>query len=110
MSLVVLFAAVGMAFGPTLGGYLTEYLSWHWIFFINVPIGIFAVILGYAAIPKSAAATTSLKGFDSIGAILVFVGLAALLFMFSEGVALGWTSGPVLISMVLAVLGLGGFL
>lgn len=45
MSLVVLFAAVGMALGPTLGGYLTEYLSWHWIFFINVPIGIFAVLI-----------------------------------------------------------------
>ncbi|MCQ2355972.1 MAG: MFS transporter [Methanocorpusculum sp.] len=98
-----------MALGPTLGGYLTEYLSWHWIFFINVPIGIFAVLRGYAAIPKSAA-TTSLKGFDSIGAVLVFIGLAALLFTFSEGVSLGWTSAPALISIVLAVLGLGGFL
>ncbi|HJK44408.1 MAG TPA: MFS transporter, partial [Methanocorpusculum sp.] len=110
MSLVVLFAAVGMALGPTLGGYLTEYLSWHWIFFINVPVGIFAVILGYAAIPASPVAKTSLKGFDSIGAVLVFVGLAALLFAFSEGISLGWTSWPVLVSLALAVLGLGGFL
>lgn len=110
MSLVVLFAAVGMALGPTLGGYLTEYLSWHWIFFINVPIGIFAVILGYVAIPKSDSAKTSLKGFDNMGAILVFVGLAALLFTFSEGVSLGWSSWPILVSSVLAVLGLGGFL
>lgn len=110
MSLVVLFAAVGMALGPTLGGYLTEYLSWHWIFFINVPVGIFAIILGYAAIPASPVAKTSLKGFDSIGAVLVFVGLAALLFAFSEGSSLGWTSWPVLASLALAVLGLGGFL
>ncbi len=110
MSLVVLFAAVGMALGPTLGGYLTEYFSWHWIFFINVPVGIFAVILGYWAIPKSSTAKTSLKGFDAVGAVLVFVGLAALLFTFSEEVVLGWTSAPILLSIVLAVVGLGGFL
>ena len=89
MSLVVLFAAVGMSLGPTLGGYLTEYFSWHWIFFINVPVGIVAVILGYWAIPKSSTAKTSLKGFDAVGAVLVFVGLAALLFTFSEEVVLG---------------------
>ncbi|MDV0442282.1 DHA2 family efflux MFS transporter permease subunit [Methanorbis furvi] len=110
MSLVILFASVGMALGPTLGGYLTEYLSWHWIFFINVPIGIFAVILGYFAIPGSAGNKSSLKGFDTLGAVLVFVGLASLLFAFSEGFSLGWTSATILVSLALAVIGIGGFL
>lgn len=109
LSLIVLFAAVGMALGPTLGGYLTEYISWHWIFYINIPIGILAIILGILVIPKSAATGTSFKGFDTAGAVLVFVGLAALLFAFSEGLSLGWTSAPILISLALAVLGLGGF-
>ena len=40
LSVVVLFASIGMALGPTLGGLLTEYLSWNWIFYINVPVGI----------------------------------------------------------------------
>ncbi|MBO5003213.1 MFS transporter, partial [Methanocorpusculaceae archaeon] len=44
MSVVVLFASLGMALGPTLGGLLTEYLSWNWIFYINVPVGIAALI------------------------------------------------------------------
>lgn len=111
MSLIVLFAAVGMALGPTLGGYLTEYLSWHWIFYINVPIGIIAVILGHLVIPATpASAKKSLKGFDTTGSILVFVGLAALLFAFSEGINRGWTSFPILLSLLIAVLGLTGFI
>ena len=40
MSIIMLFAALGTAIGPTIGGILTQYLSWHWIFFINVPVGI----------------------------------------------------------------------
>ena len=110
LSLVVLFSAIGMALGPTLGGYLTEYISWHWIFYINVPIGIFAVILGYLVIPKPAAAAASFKGFDTFGAALAFIGLAALLFAFSEGLALGWTSAPIILSLILAAAGLGGFI
>jgi EmrB/QacA subfamily drug resistance transporter len=109
MSLVILFGAVGMALGPTLGGFLTQYMSWNWIFFINVPVGIFAVILGYVVIPKTEGGHSSLKGFDTGGAILIFAGLAALLFAFSQGLVLGWTSLPVLAALILAVLGLAGF-
>jgi EmrB/QacA subfamily drug resistance transporter len=110
LSLVMLFAAVGMALGPTLGGYLTEYLSWNWIFYINVPVGIIAVVLGLFVIPKTEAKSCSLKKFDTAGAVLIFVGLAALLFAFSEGFSLGWTSAPIIISLLLAVFCIGGFI
>ncbi|HKM41542.1 MAG TPA: DHA2 family efflux MFS transporter permease subunit [Methanocorpusculum sp.] len=109
MSLVVLFAAVGMALGPTLGGFLTEYLSWNWIFYINIPVGIIGIILGFFVIPCNEPNPDALKGFDTSGAVLVFVGLAALLFAFSEGFSMGWTSLPLIISIILAVLCLGGF-
>ena len=110
LSLVMLFTAIGMALGPTLGGYLTEYLSWNWIFFINVPVGIIAVVLGLFVIPETTANSCSLKKFDTTGAILIFIGLAALLFSFSEGFALGWTSAPIIISILLAVFCIGGFI
>ncbi|HJJ47996.1 MAG TPA: DHA2 family efflux MFS transporter permease subunit [Methanocorpusculum sp.] len=110
MSVAMLFASIGMALGPTLGGLITETLSWSWIFFINIPVGIFAVILGIFVLPKDTAAEASMKGFDGVGAALVFTGLASLLFAVSEGSTLGWTSAPVLITIALAVLGIGGFI
>lgn len=109
MSLVVLFGAIGMALGPTLGGFLTQYMSWNWIFYINVPVGIFAVILGFFVIPNSSSSKNSLKGFDALGASLIFIGLAFLLFAFSQGLVLGWTSVPILTSLILAAAGLIGF-
>jgi EmrB/QacA subfamily drug resistance transporter len=110
LSLVMLFAAIGMALGPTLGGYLTEYLSWNWIFYINVPVGIIAVILGMIVIPENKPDSCPLQRFDTLGAILIFIGLAALLFAFSEGFSLGWTSLPIIISALLAVFCIGGFI
>ena len=110
MSVVVLFASLGMALGPTLGGLLTEYLSWNWIFYINVPVGIAALILGIFVLPRDEMAKFTLKGFDGAGAVLIFVGLAALLYAFSEGYKLGWTSAPVLICIVLAVLCIAAFI
>ena len=110
MSVVVLFASLGMALGPTLGGLLTEYLSWNWIFYINVPVGIAALILGIFVLPRDEKAKFTLKGFDGAGAVLIFVGLAALLYAFSEGYKLGWTSAPVLICIVLAALCIAAFI
>ena len=106
----MLFSAVGMAISPTLGGYLTEYLSWHWIFFINVPVGIFAVILGLIVIPENKPDSCSRKKFDAHGAVLIFVGLAALLFAFSEGFSLGWTSPQIIVSTLLAVIFISSFI
>ena len=101
MGIVMTIAALGTAIGPTVGGVLTQYLSWHWIFFINVPIGIGAVALGARVIPASEASGT-LSGFDRAGAVLVFTGLASLLFVVSEGETMGWTSPAIVIPAILA--------
>jgi len=108
MSIIMLFAALGTAIGPTIGGILTQYLSWHWIFFINVPVGIFAILLGAKVIPASAPSRGS-GAFDRAGAALVFVGLASLVFAVSEGEALHWTSPIILGAVALAVVTLGLF-
>ena len=111
LAAVMMLGILATALGPTIGGLVTQYLNWCWIFFINVPVGIFAVILGLIVFPKeSDEKKTTMKGFDGVGAGLIFVGLAALLFLFSEGASLGWTSLPIILSMVLAVVGIGGFI
>jgi EmrB/QacA subfamily drug resistance transporter len=108
MGIIMTIAALGMAIGPTIGGVLTQYLSWHWIFFINVPVGIFAVLLGARVIPPSGT-HDKLEGFDTTGAALVFAGLAALLFAVSEGERYGWTSPVIIVAFALAAILLCSF-
>ena len=108
MGIIMTLAALATAIGPTIGGALTQYASWHWIFFINVPIGIFAVILGMKVIPPSNAGGT-LTGFDRSGAALIFIGLATLLFGVTEGYSIGWAS-PIIIGMLaIAAVAIGSF-
>lgn len=45
MSQVITVAALGMMLGPVIGGFITHYFSWHWIFWVNIPVGIFAIIM-----------------------------------------------------------------
>ena len=103
MGTIMIFAAMGTALGPTIGGVLTQFLSWHWIFFINVPVGILAVLLGAKVIPAAVPSGTS-AAFDRAGAILAFTGLASLVFVVSEGDTLGWTS-PVILLLALVAAG-----
>jgi EmrB/QacA subfamily drug resistance transporter len=90
------------AIGPTLGGYLVEYVSWRLVFYINVPVAVLALIAAAIALPKFTRAPT--RPFDVWGFITVATGLVALLLAFSEGQSWGWTSYRVLILIV------GGFL
>jgi EmrB/QacA subfamily drug resistance transporter len=108
MGFIMTAAALGTAIGPTIGGVLTQYFSWHWIFFINVPVGIIAILLGTKVIPAVTPRETS-GGFDRAGALLIFTGLAALLYAVSEGTTLGWTSPVILGALALAILTLGYF-
>jgi EmrB/QacA subfamily drug resistance transporter len=108
LGIVMTMAALGTAIGPTIGGFLTQYFSWHAIFFINVPVGIVAILLGAKVIPKDSG-QTKLTGFDTAGAALVFVGLASLLYVVSEGETLGWTSAGILALSAVAVITLAGF-
>ena len=108
MGIVLTFAALGTAIGPTIGGILTQFLSWNWIFFINVPVGICAILLGTKVIPAMKAQERTGE-FDRAGAVLIFTGLAALLFALSEGQTLGWTAPVILGSLILALLTLGCF-
>lgn len=103
------FAALGMTIAPVAGGLLTQYLSWNWIFYINIPIGIFAILLGAKVIPATEG-RLPVRGFDRAGALLIGIGLASLLYAMSEGQSAGWTDPVILGTLILALLALCAFI
>jgi EmrB/QacA subfamily drug resistance transporter len=81
--------------GPTLGGYLVEYVGWRLIFYINVPIGILGAIAAMMVLPRFPASAG--RSFDVPGFLCIAAACFALLLAVSEGQQWGWTSYPVLI-------------
>ncbi|MDD1686386.1 MFS transporter [Methanoregula sp.] len=102
------FAALGMTLAPVVGGLLTQYLSWNWIFYINIPIGIVALLIGAKVIPAMESKPLA-PGFDRAGALLIAVGLASLLYAMTEGPSAGWTDPVILGCLVVAILALCAF-
>ncbi len=92
---------VAPAIGPTLGGYLVEYVNWRLIFYINVPIGIVGVFLALLYVPPFPRITGG--RFDATGFVVVAGGLFGLLLALSEGQTWGWGSE----SIVLLLMGSG---
>src|SRR5260370_1040118 len=90
--------ALGVSVGPTLGGLITSYFTWRWIFFVNVPIGILGLILTMRILKEKFHRNAG--KFDPIGAILLAVGLACITAALSFGQEIGWTS-PLLIALIL---------
>ena len=75
---VTLPALVGPLIGPPFGGFITTYISWHWIFFINVPIGILGIVLATMYIENVRAENPD--PFDPLGAVLAGLGIGGLVF------------------------------
>jgi len=85
---------VAPALGPTLGGYLVEFVNWRVIFYINVPIAVVGVTLALMFLPPFPRYPTF--RFDVLGFLTAAGGLVCLLLATSEGGAWGWTSYPIL--------------
>jgi EmrB/QacA subfamily drug resistance transporter len=85
---------VAPAVGPTLGGYLVEYVDWRLIFFINVPIGVVGAIAAVVLLPGFRGGNA--ERFDLLGFLAVAAGLFSLLLALSEGESWGWTGYRVL--------------
>jgi EmrB/QacA subfamily drug resistance transporter len=88
-------AAGGAAAGLLLGGVLTEFLSWQWIFFVNVPIGVAVVIAALRLVPESRA-EGQVRHFDLAGAITVTSGLIVLVYAIVKAETWGWASATTL--------------
>ena len=87
--------------GPLVGGYITDALSWRWVFYLNVPFGFCCMAVIALAYP--AARTTKQVQVDWLGAALLFSGISTLL------IAIGGDAGPTLLWIVATVILLGGF-
>ncbi|MGW5251442.1 MFS transporter [Streptomyces sp. NPDC004012] len=93
--------SVAMAAGPVLGGLLTDSAGWRAVFLLNLPVGVVILAL-LVRVPRSPRRPAALDGGGQLTAVLALAGLA---FAVIEGGHLGWTSGPVLASGVVAVAG-----
>jgi EmrB/QacA subfamily drug resistance transporter len=108
MSVIGAPTVLGPILGPVLGGLIVSNFSWRWIFYINVPVGIVTLVLSSRFLKGNEERVT--HSFDIRGFALLSPGLAALVYSLSEvGITGKFTSGPVLVSFVLGVALMGGF-
>jgi EmrB/QacA subfamily drug resistance transporter len=101
-------SAMALAIGPLIGGILTEQIDWGWIFFVNVPVGIAAIVVARFAIDESRDESEEQR-LDLPGLISSGVGLFALTYGLIEANNYGWTSGRILGSFAVAVVALAAF-
>jgi len=102
------FSGVGVAAGPVIGGFLLNHFSWSSVFWVNVPIGIAALVAGYLFIPESK--DPAAPRLDPIGALLSIVGLGSLLFAIIQGPTTGWTSTSVVFGFGVGIVAIVGFI
>jgi EmrB/QacA subfamily drug resistance transporter len=95
-------AGAGAAAGVLLGGVLTTWLSWHWVFFVNVPIGLAAAVLALQLVPAARARVGSLSELDLAGALTLVAGLVLLVYAVEGASTQGWGSVRTLVLLALS--------
>jgi EmrB/QacA subfamily drug resistance transporter len=99
----------GAAVGVLAGGVLTQYLSWRWIFFVNVPVGAAVLALTPRIVPESRREGPE-RRYDALGAVLVSGGLALLVYAISQAPNVGWATARTILLLVAAGVLLAAFL
>jgi EmrB/QacA subfamily drug resistance transporter len=98
-------AAMALAIGPLVGGLITEHIGWNWIFFINVPVGVAAILVARFVI-KESRDTSHEQRLDLPGLLTSGIGLFALTYALIEANSYGWTSGRIIGLFALAAVAL----
>src|SRR5204862_3394578 len=100
MSIVAIPAMLAPILGPTIGGLILDNASWRWIFYVNLPIGIIAVISALRVLPRVDRQRT--HGLDVLGLALMATGLPLITYGLAEvGQTGGFTSGKVVIPLII---------
>ena len=95
LTFVTMPALIGPVIGPSLGGWLVEFATWHWIFLINIPIGVIGCVATYHSMPEDVPAKP--QRFDLAGFVQIALFMVAVLFAFDGLSDLGFSRGTVLL-------------
>lgn len=101
-------SALALAIGPLVGGLLTQHLSWNWIFFVNIPVGIIGIAVSFAFISESKDDTH--VRLDLPGLVTSAVGLFAITYGLIEANSYGWSSARIVGSFLLGAAALAAFI
>src|SRR5256885_8551249 len=104
------FTAITAALGPVLGGWLVQYASWRWVFFINVPMAIIVLIVLFWRVPESYGEEDARARLDWRGALLATLGLGGVVYGLIEANNLGLGDPQVILALVVGVASLIAFL
>jgi len=99
-------ASFAPALGPTLGGLLTEYLNWRWVFFINIPVGILDVALIWWFMKNTLPAEKPPR-FDFVGFVLASIALSALIVFLGKGQEHGWLHSDFILALIMVFIASG---
>jgi EmrB/QacA subfamily drug resistance transporter len=94
--------SAGAAAGVVLGGMITTWLSWEWVFFVNVPVGLAAALLALRIVPSTKPDTAGRRPLDVPGALSVVAGLLVLVYALTGAAQHGWGSARTLVLLALA--------
>ena len=101
--LMITLTSLGMTLGNPLGGLLTGTIGWPWVFRVNIPLGIAAMILTWKVLPsdvRAHEAPAKARSFDVPGAAMVIAGLVVLVLALNQGEERGWASRPIVVGLV----------
>jgi EmrB/QacA subfamily drug resistance transporter len=102
MSIYAMPVMVGPIIGPTIGGYLVEYVDWRWVFFLNVPVGVLGVLMGWLLLRETPLVAN--VRFDLFGFILAALASTAALLGLSSVPERGWSDSTVIAQLTIAAL------
>jgi EmrB/QacA subfamily drug resistance transporter len=101
-------AAVGQATGPLIGGFLTEFLSWRWVLWINVPVSAVVILLILTSVEQSVDESAG-RSIDWIGLILIVISVGAFTYGIDEAATWGWLAPQTLALVFGGLIGFGAF-
>ena len=103
-------AVLAPTVGPVVGGWITATYSWHWLFLINVPVGILAALLAALLLPRAPVRAGELKTLDVLSLVMMAMSLATLELALKEAPQRGWSSGLVMALLALSCATAVGFI
>lgn len=107
LGLNAVVVSLGVSTGPTIGGLITQYLTWRWIFYVNVPLGLLVLVAAFYVYREIQPARGQSSRFDPVGATLLAIGLSTLTLGLSFGQEWGWLSVGLIVTLSISVVALG---